>query len=159
VDGKLWVPESIRTEVIDAVHSSPETGHPGLAKTLFHLKKSYYWPNMHLVIKQFLRNCHPCRRAKTSRDRYHGLLNPLQVADQPWRHISMDFVVKLPTTKRGNNTIAVIVCRLSKRRILEPMSDVGKGTDAEATAKLVYLSMRRQGVGMIDSFVSDRGPQ
>jgi hypothetical protein len=71
----------------------------------------------------------------------------------------MDFVVKLPTTKQGNNTIAVIVCRLSKRRILEPMSDVGKGTDAEATAKLVYLSMRRQGVGMIDSFVLDRGPQ
>jgi hypothetical protein len=34
-----------------------------------------------------------------------------------------------------------------------------KGTDAMATAKLVYLSMRRQGVGLIDSFVSDRGPQ
>jgi hypothetical protein len=77
IDGKLWVPESIRTEVIDVVHSSPETGHPGLAKTLFHLKKSYYWPNMHQVIKQFLRNCYPCRRAKTSQDRYHGLLNPL----------------------------------------------------------------------------------
>jgi hypothetical protein len=71
----------------------------------------------------------------------------------------MDFIVKLPTTKRGNNTIAVIVCRLSKRRVLKAMSDVGKGTDAETTAKLVYLSMRRQGVGMIDSFVSDRGPQ
>jgi hypothetical protein len=34
-----------------------------------------------------------------------------------------------------------------------------KGTDAMATAKLVYLSMRRQGIGLIDSFVSDRGPQ
>jgi hypothetical protein len=114
---------------------------------------------MHQVIKQFLRNCHPCRKAKTSRDRYHGLLNPIQVADQPWRHISIDFIVKLLTTKRGNNTIAVMVCRLLKRRILEPMSDIDKGIDAEATAKLVYLSIRRQGVGIIDSFVSDRGPQ
>jgi len=39
------------------------------------------------------------------------------------------------------------------------MSDVGKGTDTEATAKLVYLSIQRQGVGIIDSFVLDRGPQ
>jgi hypothetical protein len=39
------------------------------------------------------------------------------------------------------------------------MSDVGKGTDAEATAKLVYLSIQRQGVGIIDLFVLDQGPQ
>ena len=153
------MPESIRTEVIETIHSSPETGHPGLAKTLFHLKKSYYWPNMHQTLSRFIRNCHSCRRAKTSRDKYHGLLNPLPVADRPWRHISMDFIVKLPKTKQGMNAIAVIVCRLTKRRILEAMADTSKGTSAEATAKLVYRSMRRQGVGIIDSFVSDRGKQ
>jgi len=159
IDDKLWVPDSVRTEVIQAIHDSQEVGHPGLAKTLFHLKKSYYWPNMHLIVAQYLRNCHNCRRAKTSRDKYHGLLNPLQLADRPWRHISMDFVVKLPQTKKGYNCMAVIVCRLTKRQILEPMVEGDKGTSAEETAKLVYLNMRRQGVGMIDSFVSDRGPQ
>jgi hypothetical protein len=74
---RLWVPESIRTKVVNVVHSTPETGHLGLAKTLFHLKKSYYWPNIHQVIKQFLRNCYPCRKAKLSQDRYYRLLNPL----------------------------------------------------------------------------------
>jgi hypothetical protein len=44
---KLWVPESIRTELIRESHDTPVTGHPGIAKTLFHLKKSYYWINMH----------------------------------------------------------------------------------------------------------------
>jgi hypothetical protein len=68
IDDKLWVPESIRTEVIQAVHDSSEVGHPGLAKTLFHLKKSYYWPNMHSIIAQFIRNCHTCKRTKTSRE-------------------------------------------------------------------------------------------
>jgi hypothetical protein len=71
----------------------------------------------------------------------------------------MDFVVKLPKTKHRNNAIAVIVCRLTKRRILEAIADTDKGTSAEATAKLVYCSMRRQGVGMIDSFILDRGKQ
>ena len=42
LNAKLWVPESIRTKVIKAVHSGLETGHPRLAKTLFYLKKSYY---------------------------------------------------------------------------------------------------------------------
>ena len=159
IDNRLWVPESARTEVIEAVHSTPETGHPGLAKTLFHLQKSYYWPYMHRAVSQYLRNCHTCRQTKAPRDKQHGLLNPLSIADRPWKHISMDFVTHLPKTLRGYNAIAAIVCRLTKRRILEPMIAADKGTDAITTAKLVYLSMRRQGVGLIDSFVSDRGPQ
>jgi hypothetical protein len=159
IDDRLWVPESIRTEVIDTVHITPETAHPGLAKTLFHLKKSYYWPNMHKTVAQYLRNCHPCRRAKPSRDQYHGLLNPLQIANRPFKHISMDFVTKLPPTRSGNNTIAVLVCRLTKRRILEPLIGNDDGTSAKATAKLVYLTMRRLGVGLIETFVSDRGSQ
>jgi hypothetical protein len=38
------------------------------------------------------------------------------------------------------------------------MLDAGKGTDVETIAKLVYLSIQRQGVGIIDSFVLDQGP-
>jgi hypothetical protein len=83
----------------------------------------------------------------------------LPLADRPWRHILIDFVVKLLKTKRGNNALAVIVYQLTKRRILEAMVDTDKGTSAKATAKLVYHSMRRQGVSMIDSFVSDQGKQ
>ena len=98
---------------------------------------------MHQIVAQYLRNCHTCRRTKPARDKYHGLLNPLQLADQPWRHISMDFIVKLPTTTTGFDTIAVIVCRLTKRRILHPMTRGNNGTDAEEIAKLVYLQMRR----------------
>ena len=37
IDNKLWVPEYVYTKVIDSVYSMAETGHPGLAKTLFHL--------------------------------------------------------------------------------------------------------------------------
>jgi hypothetical protein len=83
IDKKLWVPESARTEVIEAVHSTPETGHPGLAKTLFHLQKSYYWPYMHREVSRYLRNCHTCRQTKAPRDKQHGLLNPLPIADRP----------------------------------------------------------------------------
>ena len=70
----------------------------------------------------------------------------------------MDLIIKLPETKKGFNVIAIIVYQLTKRHILKPMTKGEDGTSAKEIVKLVYLSMRRQGVGMIDTFVSDRGP-
>ena len=67
---------------------------------------------------RFLRNYHPCRRAKPHKDQYQGSLKPLELADQPWRHISMDLIVKLPCTRETNyDAIIVIICRLTKRRL------------------------------------------
>jgi hypothetical protein len=49
----------------------------------------------------------------------------------------MDFIVKLLKTQWGNDAVAVIVCRLMKRRLFFPVTELG--LSAEATAKLVYL--------------------
>jgi hypothetical protein len=53
----------------------------------------------------------------------------------------MDFVTYLLKTLRGYNTIAIIVYRLIKRRILELIVALDKGIDTIATVKLVYLSI------------------
>ena len=158
---RIWVPQAMQTEVLDAVHRTPLTGHPGTAKMLFFLQKTYYWPRMDQAVKQYLRNCHECRRTKPFNDTYNGLLNPLSVPDPPipWRHISMDFITQLPPTKQGHNTIAVQVCRLTKRRIFTALRAGNDGLSAKETAKLVFRTAQRLGAGMIDSFVSDRGSQ
>jgi hypothetical protein len=102
---KVWVPKRLRTEVIRLVHDGIETAHPGLAKTMFHVKKSYYWPAMWLSVSRYIRNCHTCKRSKASRNKKTGHLNSLPVPDRPWRHISMDFVTNLAPSKKGNNAI------------------------------------------------------
>jgi hypothetical protein len=38
------------------------------------------------------------------------------------------------------------------------MTEEEDGTSAEETAKLVYLSIKRQGVGMINTFVFNKEP-
>jgi hypothetical protein len=43
-----------------------------------------------------------------------GLLQPLSIPDWKWEEIVMDFIVGLPTTKRGFDSIWVIVDRLTK---------------------------------------------
>ena len=71
----------------------------------------------------------------------------------------MDFITKLPTTIRGCNTIAIQVCRLTKRRVFSTIKAGEDGLSTKEIAKLVFKIAQWMGVGMIDSFVLDRGSQ
>ena len=43
-----------------------------------------------------------------------GLLQPLEVVEWKWEHITMDFVTHLPRTPRKHDAVFVIVDRLTK---------------------------------------------
>jgi hypothetical protein len=43
-----------------------------------------------------------------------GLLQPLQVPEWKWEEIGMDFIVGLPRTQKGYDSIWIIVDRLTK---------------------------------------------
>jgi hypothetical protein len=58
-------------------------------------------------------HCTTCQKAK-SRLNPHGLYMPLPVPSTPWTEISMDFVLELPRTKRGRDSIFVVVDHFSK---------------------------------------------
>ena len=62
----------------------------------------------------YVARCDTCCRVKAIHMKLAGLLQLLSVPDWKWEDISMDFITGLPTTQKGNDSIWVIVDRLTK---------------------------------------------
>jgi hypothetical protein len=144
----------LRVQLLQDHHDPPAVGRPGRAKTLELHARRYYWPSMRKDVDHFVRNCHIRRRTKSTRHTPYGILRPLSVPEQPWQHISVDFVPGLPRSK-GFDTICVVVDRLTKQWHLIPYTPT---VIAEGLVDLFCDRIFRYH-GLPETIVSDRGPQ
>jgi hypothetical protein len=62
-------------------------------------------------VAKYVALCDTCQRAKAEHQRPTGLLQPLQVPEWKWEEIVMDFIMGLPRTQSGYDSIWVIVDR------------------------------------------------
>jgi hypothetical protein len=104
-------------------------------------------------IAKYISECDTCGKVKVDHLRTPGLLQPLPVPAWKWEDISMDFIVGLPRTSKGHDSIWVIVDRLTKSAHFLPVST--KFT-AMQHAKLYFdRIVTLHGVPL--TIVSDRG--
>jgi hypothetical protein len=99
--------------------------------------------------------CDVCQRVKAEYQRPAGLLQPLQVPEWKWEKIGMDFIVRLPRTRDGYDSIWVIVDRLTKVAHFIPV----KTTYSGAKLAELYISKIVCLHGVPKKIVSDRGTQ
>ncbi|WVZ94919.1 LOW QUALITY PROTEIN: hypothetical protein U9M48_040746 [Paspalum notatum var. saurae] len=162
-DGTVWhgdricVPniKSIRDLILKEAHETAYSIHPGSEKMYQDLKQKFWWYGMKREVAEYIALCDVCQRVKAEHQKPAGLLQPLKIPEWKWEEIGMDFIVGLPRTQSGFDSIWVVVDRLTKVAHFIPVKTTYSG------AKLAELYMSRIVClhGVPKKIVSDRGTQ
>lgn len=151
-ENRLCVPTcSLRELLVREAHCGGLMGHFGVPKTYDVLHEHFYWPNMKKDVEKICSTCISCRQAKST-TKPHGLYTPLPVPSSPWTDISMDFILGLPRSSRGMDSIFVVVDRFSK---MAHFIACRKSDDARHVADLFFKEIVRLH-GIPKTIVSDR---
>jgi hypothetical protein len=57
---RVYVPISLRVRLIKMYHDAPAVGHPGNARTLAIITRSFSWPGMRKDIFDYIKTCDSC---------------------------------------------------------------------------------------------------
>jgi hypothetical protein len=160
-DGVLWfkdrlvVPKDfeLHRKIRDETHCSRYSIHLGTNKMYQDLKKNYWWIRIKREIAKYVSKCDTCRRVKDDHLRPARNLQPLSIPEWKWENICMDFIVGLPRTSRGYNSIWVILDSLTKSAHFIPICTTYK---VRQYAELYISHIVRYHV-ITKTIISDRG--
>jgi RNase H-like domain found in reverse transcriptase/Reverse transcriptase (RNA-dependent DNA polymerase)/Integrase zinc binding domain/Retroviral aspartyl protease/Chromo (CHRromatin Organisation MOdifier) domain len=141
--------------VFHEMHDSYTAGHMGFAKTLRRISDHFYWHKMASDVRAYIRSCPTCLSMKASTQRPIGLLHSLPVPTAKWQQVSMDFIVSLPPTKSGFDSVLVVTDRLTKMVQCIPTTTT---VNAPGVAKL-FVEHVFMHYGLPQVIVSDRDPK
>jgi hypothetical protein len=111
--GTIWFKNRIcvpdvgdhRKAILREAHDSAYSIHPGSTKMYQDLKKRYWWYGMKRDVAAHVTLCDTCHKVKAEHQRPVGLLQPLKVPEWKWKETGMDFIVGLPRTRDGYDSI------------------------------------------------------
>jgi hypothetical protein len=119
--GRTIIPNDakLRKYILDEAHQIRYIVHPD-NKMYQHLKK-FWWCGMKRNVAECVAQCPSCELVKAEHQRPAGQLQPLKMPMSKLDQISMDFVVGLPKASSRQDTIWVIVDRLTKNAHFLPI--------------------------------------
>ncbi|GJW83798.1 putative reverse transcriptase domain-containing protein [Tanacetum coccineum] len=145
----------LRALIMHESHKLKYSVHPGSDKMYQDMKQLYWWPNIKVDIATYVGKCLTCLKVKAEHQKPSGLLVQPAIPQWKWDNITMDFDTKLPRTQSGNDTIWVIVDRLTKSthflliRETDPMDKLAR----------LYLKEVVTRHGILVSIICDHDPR
>jgi hypothetical protein len=106
-NNRIVVPKDndVRQQILDEAQLSRYSIHPGSTKMYQDLKQHYWWTKMKIEIARYVARCDTCRRVKAIHVKTTGPLQSLPIPTWKWEGINMDFIVGLPRTTKGFDSI------------------------------------------------------
>lgn len=150
---KLYIPEALRSDILHSCHDNPRAGHLGIRKTLYRIKKDYFWPHMLQDVKQYVNNCEVCATHKVNQSLPFGQMGRHREVSAPWQVISLDLMGPFPKSKKGNTMLLVITCWFSKLALLFPLRTGKADKICEIVENEILL------FGAPQAIISDNGKQ
>ena len=144
------VPESLRRTLIGRSHSGSQGAHLGTTKLFAQLSLKYYWPQMLDSIKDFIKACSRCQRAKAA-PKIHQASRILN-REALWTTVAFDFFGPLRRTARGNVYILVGIDHFSRW----PEAIATRVANAEVVASFLHHKIISQH-GTPSELLSDHG--
>ncbi|GJR71721.1 putative reverse transcriptase domain-containing protein [Tanacetum coccineum] len=152
---RSWIPcyGDLRALIMHESHKSKYSIHSGSEKMYQDLKKQYWWHNMKAEIVTDVSNCLTYDKVKAECQKPSVLLVQPVIPVWKWENITIDFVTKLPRMLTGQDTIWVIVDRLTKSAHFLPMRE--NGLMEKLTRQYLKEVVTRHGVPILIIFDRD----
>ena len=110
---------------------------------------------MKTEVAEYIAKCFECQQVKTEHQHPARLLQPLAIPSWKWEIISLDFVTGLPRNQNLNDSIMVVVDKLSKTTHFIPVKIICKAANiADIFLKQIF---RLHGIPKV--IISDRDPK
>ena len=96
----LYLPRdyALLTEMMKRHHNNLYVRHFEYEKTFKIIQRKIFWPAMYSNIQQYVKECEVCQRTKVPKQRPYRSLMTLPQPTIPFKKISLNFIIKLPSS-------------------------------------------------------------
>ena len=138
--GQLIVPGSLRASILMANHNHTTSSHLGVRRTLYSIRKRYYWPGLTSAVHKGVTGCTVCGAKKSFGKKRRARLKQY-IVGSPMERLAMDILGPLPETPRKNKYVLVVTDYFTKWTESYPLPNQEAPTVAAKQVGGIYLSL------------------
>jgi hypothetical protein len=131
---RLCVPKTLEKDIFAMAHD--ERAHAGFHRAYDTIVASLFMRHLSKRLKLYITHCPQCHHLQTVRHAPYGSLHPIVGPPIPFHTVTADFILALPKTSTGMDTLLTITDKFSKKVELIP----GKETYTAADWAKAYFA-------------------
>jgi hypothetical protein len=155
--GNVYLPkyQEPRYVVLKYMHNVPYARHLGYQKTIVFVRSQCFWPSMKKDVVDYIVISLECQKVKVEHKLPTELQNSLPIPGWKWEVVTIDFITKLSKTMKQDDSIIVVVDKLTKAIHFILV----KVTHKETNIAEIYIKEIASLHGVPKEIVYDRDPK